>query len=116
MTRSFLLLAITALLTSCGVKLNKARGLEVTYRNSSTGELIELEESKILSVCSPSVDNIITATVFTGSEFKSIPYELDTKLVPNVLYAGSIDLIQSSIGIRGYKKNIIDNGNLLLHA
>jgi len=112
MNKTLLLLSLTAFFTSCGVKLDNARGLDVTYRDNSTGKAIELEESKIFSICEPSLEIMISASVFTGSEFKKIPYEVNTKLVPNVLYAGSIDLVESSIGVRGYRKDIIEKGKI----
>jgi hypothetical protein len=110
MIKPIVLLAITALVASCGAKLNKTRGLDITYQDSSTGEPIELQESKILSVCKPSADDFITASIFNGKEFQNIPYKLNTELVPTIYYGGKIDLIQSSIGLRGFRKNIINNG------
>jgi hypothetical protein len=112
MNKTLLLLMLFAFITSCGVKLNKAKGLEVSYRESSTGTPIDLEDSKIFSVCKPSLDKLITASVFTGSEFKNIPYQVKSELFPNILYAGDIDLVESSIGMRGYRKDILDNGKI----
>ena len=64
---------LSAFITSCGVNLNKAKGLEVSYRENSTGTPIDLEDSKIFSICKPSLDKLIKVSIFTGSEFKNIP-------------------------------------------
>ncbi len=107
-----LILVFLILCSSCGVKIDSERGLDVAYTDSSTGTPIILSSASIFSHCVESSDSDIIARIFTGSEFQAIPFKPTSNLISEIRYGGEIEIFESKIAAKRSKTKIIDKGTI----